>query len=218
MSPGGWLSSDLLLYSELLVYLSGAFVYGFIANHLHRNHRRRSWLEGIDRWGGRRNVLFEQVAGLVTGRLQRGAGEFGRAGRPREPEDGAACVRIPVRRAEPRERRNQIDPRVALRATRQAFGIRGMLDDPETVPQPLDGRAGDEDRPFEAVGRLPVELVGDRGQQPVTGLYDFAARVQHDEGAGPVNVELRIPGLDTKKKAIVGHLAEPAAPEQRMVE
>ncbi len=36
-------------------------LYGFIANHLHRNHRRRSWLEGIDRWGGRRNVLFEQV-------------------------------------------------------------------------------------------------------------------------------------------------------------
>jgi hypothetical protein len=40
-------------------------VYGFIANHLHRNHRRRSWLEGIDRWGGRRNVLFEQVGGRL---------------------------------------------------------------------------------------------------------------------------------------------------------
>ena len=38
-------------------------LYGFIANHLHRNHRRRSWLEGIDRWGGRRNALFEQVGG-----------------------------------------------------------------------------------------------------------------------------------------------------------
>jgi len=40
-------------------------VYGFIANHLHRNHRRRSWLEGIDRWGGRRNVLFEQAGGAL---------------------------------------------------------------------------------------------------------------------------------------------------------
>jgi hypothetical protein len=47
-------------------------VYGFIANHLHRNHRRRSWLEGIDRWGGRRNVLFEQVGSEL--RWQRLAG------------------------------------------------------------------------------------------------------------------------------------------------
>ena len=48
----GWGTGQALLAVEALLGQHDdveLVVYGFIANHLHRNHRRRSWLEGIDR-------------------------------------------------------------------------------------------------------------------------------------------------------------------------
>jgi hypothetical protein len=67
----GWGTGQALLAVEALLAQHDdveLVVYGFIANHLHRNHRRRSWLEGIDRWGERRNVLFEAAEGELRAR------------------------------------------------------------------------------------------------------------------------------------------------------
>ena len=52
---------------------------------------------------------FEQVAGLIADRLERGAGDLGGARIAREAEHGAARLGIPIGRAEADERRHQID-------------------------------------------------------------------------------------------------------------
>ena len=75
----------------------------------------------------------------------------------REPDDRAARVRVPVRRAEPGQRGHEVDAVVGLQRAGQLLGLGRRLDDPEPVAQPLDGGAGDEDRRLERVGgRAPI--------------------------------------------------------------
>ena len=129
---------------------------------------------------------LQQVAGLVADGLQRGAGDLLGAGGAREPEQGAAGFGLPIGRAEADEGRHEVDVLLGIRLGRQrpAFGRRG--DDLEAVAQPLHGGAGDEDRAFERIGALAVELVGDGGQQPVLGGHRLGARVENREAAGAV--------------------------------
>ena len=49
----------------------------------------------------------------------------------------------------------------------EGLGLLRLADDLEPVAQPLDHRARDEDRAFERIGGLAVELVGDGGEQAV---------------------------------------------------
>ena len=57
---------------------------------------------------------------------------------------------------------------------------------PEPVPQPLHRRAGDEDRAFQRVGPLAVQLPGDGRQQPVLGEDRHVAGIQQREAAGAI--------------------------------
>jgi hypothetical protein len=98
------------------------------------------------------------VDGLVGHRLQRRAGEVAPAGAAGQPDDRAAGVLVPVRRAEADEGRDEVDALVAVgELGGQLLGLGGVVDDAELVAQPLDGRAGDEDRALEHVGGAPVE-------------------------------------------------------------
>ena len=102
----------------------------------------------------RARAASPHVAHLEGDRLQRGPDEV-RAGRAAgDAEDGAARGRVPVRRAEPGQRRHEHHaagvghgrgqrPRTSAAAP--------MM--PQPVAQPLHGRAGDEDRALERVGR-----------------------------------------------------------------
>ena len=110
---------------------------------------------------------LEQIAGLVADRFERGAGEFGAPALRVRPIDRAARIGIPVRRAEPDEGRHQIDLLGRVGRARQRVRVGGALDQLQPVAQPLHGGAGDEDRAFQRIGALAVELIGDGGQQPV---------------------------------------------------
>ncbi len=78
MPPHGWLPADLLLYGELLVCLSGAFLYGFVARQLLANpsllpgnRALRVAVAGVAVWYG--GCLLDEVAAiLVEGRLPGG--------------------------------------------------------------------------------------------------------------------------------------------------
>ena len=61
-----------------------------------------------------------------------------------------------------------------------------MADDAEPVAEPLHRGAGDEDRAFERVGPLALELVGDGGEQPVPRHHRLVAGVEQREAAGAV--------------------------------
>ena len=73
-------------------------------------------------------------------------GNLGFAGAPGEADDRSPGMGIPVRAAETGERRHQehTTGRGALRG--QLLEFRRVVDDPEAVPQPLDGRSGSEHR------------------------------------------------------------------------
>jgi len=61
-----------------------------------------------------------------------------------------------VRRAEARERRHEVDAAVVVERRRKSFALRGFVDEPETVAQPLDRSAGDEDGTLERMLRRLV--------------------------------------------------------------
>jgi signal transduction histidine kinase len=78
MPPHGWLPADLLLYGELLVCLSGVFLYGFVARQLFANpsllpgnRALRLAVACVTVWYG--GCLLDEVAAiLVGGRLPGG--------------------------------------------------------------------------------------------------------------------------------------------------
>jgi signal transduction histidine kinase len=78
MPPEGWGPTDLLLYGELLVYLSGVFLYGFVTRQLIANPSLlpgngalRLAAAGVTVWYG--GCLLDEVAAiLVEGRLPGG--------------------------------------------------------------------------------------------------------------------------------------------------
>ena len=130
---------------------------------------------------GRRPVgahRLEQVAGLVADRFERGARDLGRRRIAGQAEDRAARLRVPIGRAEADEGRHQIDllGRIGARARarRSPPPCAMML---QAVAQPLHRGAGDEDRAFQRIGALAVELIGDGGEQAVAARSTRSAPV-----------------------------------------
>ena len=130
---------------------------------------------------------LEQIAGLVADGLERGLGQFGPRRAARQSEDGAARFGIPVGRAKAHEGRHEIDLLSAGRPPAGQFtGLIGCPHDLQPVAQPLHRCAGDEDRAFQRIGALAVELIGNGGQQPVLRRHGSGARVQQGEAAGAI--------------------------------
>src|SRR5690606_33102185 len=104
-----------------------------------------------------------------------------------EPDDGAPGVGPPVRSEQTGERRDEVGTTVVVNGSGQLLNLRGGGDQPQVVPQPLHQRAGDGDRPFQAVDRVLItSLVADGGDQPVLAQHAFGSGVEQDEVAGSV--------------------------------
>ncbi len=131
---------------------------------------------------------LEHVAGLVGHRVDRRAGDVLDPRVAGQAEDGAARMRIPVRRAEADERRHQVDAAGIGHRLHQPLDVGRGGDGAQPVAQPLHGRAGDEHRPFERVGGAAAEPPGDRGQQALGRGHRPLAGVEQHEAAGAVGV------------------------------
>jgi hypothetical protein len=135
----------------------------------------------------------DRIDRLVGDRLEGRAREVAAVGSPCEAHDRAAGVRIPVRRAEPGQRWDEVDAVVRAEVLRELLGLRGRVDDAEPVAQPLDRGPGDEDRRLERVVGVFAQPPGDRGQEAFGGLGGLRPRVEQDEASGAVGA-LRHPG------------------------
>ena len=126
---------------------------------------------------------------------------------PRQPDDRAARVLIPIRRAEPDEGGNDIDAVCVGDLCRVVFGVRRRIDDLKLVTEPLDRRAGDEDRAFEGVGDFALlKAPGDRRDEPVLRIFYLVADVHQHEAAGAVGIlrlARREAGLAEKRRLLV---------------
>ena len=81
----------------------------------------------------------------VRHRLERRPGEM-RASRPSgETHHRPACPWLPVRRAEADESGHEVDAIVGVERARESLALRRVVEDAESVTQPLDRGAGDED-------------------------------------------------------------------------
>ena len=111
----------------------------------------------------------EKIARLVADGFERRLRQFLAASVPRvRPKMRAARLGIPVGRAEPDEGRHQIDAAGWDRPpSPSAPGLGCRFDELQPVAQPLHGGAGNEDRAFQRIGALAVQLIGDGGEQPV---------------------------------------------------
>src|SRR6185436_8806455 len=111
---------------------------------------------------------IDDVSRLERGRFERGPYEM-LAPRPtRDSRDEAARLRDPVRRAEARERGNEIDTAVVVDGPGELLALHRRREEPESLMQPLKGCAGDEDRPLDRVhGRFRADAPGDRLDDPI---------------------------------------------------
>ena len=130
----------------------------------------------------------EDVVDLIGQGFHRRADDVVLVDAAGDAHDGAARVLIPVRRAEARERRDDVAAVGILDLAGIVFRIRRGLDDLQLVAQPLDGGAGDEDGAFERVFDLAVQAPGDRGDQTILGEHGLLTGVHQQERAGAVGV------------------------------
>jgi hypothetical protein len=103
-------------------------------------------------------------------------------GAARQPGDQPARVGPPLRRAEPRQCRDEGDAVGRFHARREPLALRGRLDHAETVAEPLQRRAADE---YGALGRVlrraPRRYSCRRRQQALhRGAHVPAERRQHE--------------------------------------
>src|SRR5690606_17024687 len=75
----------------------------------------------------------EHVGGLVGDAFEGGAREVRRRGATGDPDDGAACVRVPVRRAEPGKGRDEIDAARIAHLTGQGLDLWRRVDQVQFV-------------------------------------------------------------------------------------
>ena len=66
---------------------------------------------------------------------------------------------------EPDEGGHEIHAIVGGEALGQNLGVLSRIQDPETVPKPLNGSSGDEDRTLQGIGRTPVGVAGHGGEE-----------------------------------------------------
>ena len=135
-----------------------------------------------------RCIASSRSRDLIGHRLDGRPGDVGRGRAARDADDRAAGVGIPIRRAEPDERRHQVHAVRIGHAGGQALDVGRLFDDAQPVAQPLHDRAGDEHRAFQAVGDLAAESPADRGQQLVLRGDRLVPRVEQQEAAGAVGV------------------------------
>ena len=139
-------------------------------------------LPGVPLHGG------DEVGGLVGDALQGGPAEVGPGGPPGEAHHGPPGVHVPVGRPQAGEGGDQIDPPVVRDGGGQHVAVAGLFDEPQLVPEPLDGGAGVEHAALQDVGGLAPQAPAHAGEQAVLGAHRGGAGVHQGEAAGAVGV------------------------------
>ena len=124
----------------------------------------------------------------------------------RQPQHGAACIRVPVGRAEPGKRGHDDNVFDNPAAPRNFLGCGRRVDDAQFVAQPLHGGAGHEDAAFQCVGHLARDAHADRGQQVVLGMQCGGAGIGDDETTGAISTlrhALLEPGRADQRRLLV---------------
>ena len=88
----------------------------------------------------------DQVIRLIRNGLLRSSDDVLGLCPTREADHRAACVHVPVRRAEACERRHEIHAARVRYLGRKIFRVPSFPDEPQLVAQPLDDRAADSPR------------------------------------------------------------------------
>ena len=151
--------------------------------------------------GGRpasRGHRLEHVPRLVRDRLERRPRDVGAGRSAGQPHQGASRVHVPVGRAEPHEGGHEVDASGVRHRARQGLGLGGGLDQTESIPEPLDGGAGHEDR--------PLERVRDRGRPAARGRE----RPGHRRQEAGLRGDRRRAGVEEKKAARPVRVLRPA--------
>ena len=143
----------------------------------------------------------DHVAHLVGDTVERRADDIGAGRAARDSHDRAARVGVPMRRAEPDERRHDVRLRAIFifreTGARLGIGVGGLAHQLEAVAQPLHGRARDKHRAFERIRRLAGGAERGSREQPILRRHHLVAGVHQQERAGAVG-RLRVAGGDTR--------------------
>ena len=105
-----------------------------------------------------------------------------------QPHDGAAGVHIPVGGAKPGKGRHNVDAAVILQPVGKVLAVRGLLDQVQFIPDPLNDRTADEYAALQGIAGATVGAGGHGGHQPVLALEKVAAGVHQQKAAGAVGV------------------------------
>ena len=93
-----------------------------------------------------------------------------------------------MRRAQTDQRWDEIDAAAVGHLAGQPLDFGRGPQYPQPIAEPLDHRPGHEDRTFQTVRHLAVEMPADRGQQIIFRRYRALADVHQHETAGAVGV------------------------------
>ena len=103
--------------------------------------------------------------------------------RPGDAVDRASCLRVPVGRRQTGQHRYKHHPLEVSDGVGYGRRLGSGPDDLQTVTQPLDCRAGDEDGVLQSVGQSGVgSLPGNRRQETgITALQLFSVFIRMNE-------------------------------------
>ena len=148
----------------------------------------------------------QQVVHLIGDGLLCGADNVLAGRAARQTDETAACVHIPMRRAQTGECRHEVHAAGVLHLARIVFRIAALGEKAHLIPQPLDDGAADKHAALERVLRLSADLNADGGQQAVFALAGGRAGVHQQKTAravGVFRIACRKAGLTEQRRLLV---------------
>src|SRR5262249_47278605 len=125
---------------------------------------------------------------LVSDALECGARQVTSCSASRDPEDGAARVRVPVWRPQPYECRHKIDPTVVRHGFGKCFDFLRLTNQAKAVTQPLYDRATDEYAAFKSIFGGVIDSPSYSGHELVGRWHGPDARILEHEAPRTVRI------------------------------
>src|SRR5476649_444016 len=144
--------------------------------------------QGFEAFAGVLLHGVQYVAGLVGNRLQGCTNDVINPYATGQAEQRATRIRVPIRRAQAGEGRDQVYAVAVFDLAGEVFGVGCIGDDLQLVTQPLYGGTTVEYRAFQGVGHFAAGAASDGGEHAVLGFDGLVAGVHQQEAAGAVSV------------------------------
>ena len=113
---------------------------------------------------------------------------MGPGGAPGNAHDGTPGVHVPIGGAKACESRYDKNAPCIRHALRQSVALRRTGDEPQFVPQPLDGAAGVEDATLQGIGGGSSQAPGHRRHQPRARAHRGLPHVHQGKTTGAIGV------------------------------